>query len=151
MFRIASRAVCATVCSTIAAGLLAAAAFAGPIEDRQKTMEGIGDSMKVFAAIAKKQQPFDAAVVKAEAEKVAAGFEKAKDLFPEGSDKGEKETYAKAEIWTDRAKFDAGMEKAHEAAVAMAAVTEEAQFMPALQQLGGACKSCHDSFRRPKE
>lgn len=151
MLSIAKRAVCATVCSTVAAGFFAVAAFAGPIEDRQKAMENVGDAMKVLAAIAKKQQPFDAAVVKAEAEKAAAAFEKAKDLFPEGSDKGEKETYAKPEIWTDRATFDADLNKAHEAAVAMAAVTEEAQFMPALQALGGACKACHDRFRRPKE
>ncbi|MGE0211502.1 MAG: cytochrome c [Parvibaculaceae bacterium] len=151
MLRIAKRAVCATVCSTVAAGLFAAAAFAGPIEDRQKAMEQVGDAMKILAAIAKKQQPFDAAVVKAEAEKAAAAFEKAKDLFPEGSDKGEKETYAKPEIWTDRATFDADLKKAHDAAVAMAAVTEEGQFMPALQALGGNCKGCHDRFRRPKE
>lgn len=151
MLRVATRAICTTACATIAAGLFAAVALAGPIEDRQKTMEQVGDAMKVLAAIAKKEQPFDAAVVKTNAETMAANFTKAKDLFPDGSEKGSKETYAKPDIWTDRAAFDAGLRKAHDAAVAMAAVTGEAQFMPALQQLGGACKGCHDKFRRPKE
>ncbi len=151
MLRVATRAICTTACATIAAGLFAAVAFAGPIEDRQKAMEQVGDAMKVLAAIAKKEQPFDAAVVKANADTMAANFEKAKALFPEGSEKGAKETWAKPDIWTDKATFEAGLSKAHEAAVAMAAVTDQAQFMPALQQLGGACKNCHDKFRRPKE
>jgi len=151
MFRLAKRAICTTACATIAAGLFATAVLAGPIEDRQKAMEQVGDAIKVFAAIAKKEQPFDAAVVKANAEKMAAAFAAAKDLFPDGSQTGDKETWAKPDIWTDRATFDAGMNKAHEAALAMAAVTDQAQFMPALQALGGACKGCHDKFRRPKE
>lgn len=151
MLRLAKRAICTTACTAIAAGLFASIAFADPIAQRQDAMEQVGDAMKTLAAIARKEQPFDAAVVKASGEKAAASFAAAKDLFPDGSDTGAKETWARADIWTDRATFDAGLNQAHEAAVAMAAVTEEAQFMPALQALGNSCKSCHDKFRRPKE
>lgn len=150
MPKLATRAVY-TVCTTIAAGLFAASALAGPIEDRQKAMEDVGDAMKVLAAIAKKERPFAAAEVKQAGETIADRFGKAKALFPEGSEKGDKETWAKPEIWSDRAGFDAALAKGQEAATAMAAVTEESQFMPALQALGGSCKDCHDKFRRPKE
>lgn len=131
--------------------LLTSIAFAGPIEDRQAAMKSVGDSMKVLAAIAKKEQPFDAAVVKQHGDNIAANFAKAKDLFPDGSEKGEKETYAKPEVFSDKAGFQAAMTKGHDAAVAMAAVTAEAGFLPALQALGGACKGCHDKYRRPVE
>jgi cytochrome c556 len=33
----------------------------------------------------------------------------------------------------------------------MMTVTEEKDFLPALGRLGNACKSCHQTYRRPKE
>ena len=121
------------------------------IRERQKTMEEVGDSMKGLAAIAKKQAPFDAAVVKKNAETIASHFEKAAGLFPAGSDKGEVETWAKAEIWSDQEGFKKALETAHKAAVDMQTVAEEPAFGPALGALGSGCKNCHDTYRRPKK
>ena len=128
----------------------ARAADADPISDRPDEMEGVGDSMKALSGIAKKQAPFDAAVVKQHGEAIAAHLDKAKGLFPAGSDKGGMETWAKPEIWSNRADFEAKLQAAHGAALELAKVTEEAAFGPALGKLGSGCKSCHDSYRRPK-
>ena len=121
------------------------------IKQRQKAMEGVRDGMMAIGAIAKKEQPFDADVVKASATKIADHLEQAVELFPAGSDTGEAETWAKPEIWTDRAHFDEIYASAHQAAVELESVTEAEALMPALGKLGNGCKSCHDLYRLPKK
>jgi cytochrome c556 len=141
---------------TVASGLLAvtlagsAVLAASPIEDREAAMKAIGKAMGDLAKIAKKEKKFDAATVKADAQTIHDRLGIAKGLFPEGSDKGHK-TRALAAIWTDRATFDQAFQRAEEASLAMSQVTSEDQFMPALNKLGGACKNCHDKFRKPEE
>ena len=122
----------------------------GPIQTRQKAMEGIGDAMKSLSGIARKEAPFDAAVVRKDAESIVANLEIARKAFPAGSEKGDAKTWAKASIWSDGAGFAAAMKTSHEAATAMAAVKEEAAFGPALKALGGSCKGCHETYRLPK-
>jgi cytochrome c556 len=109
------------------------------------------DFMGTFAAIAKKQQPFDAEVVKASAEKMAEHLANAAELFPEGSAEGDVQSWSKPEIWTDRERFDEIFESARLAAVEMQSVTEISAFMPALGKIGNGCKSCHELYRIPKE
>jgi len=121
------------------------------IKQRQKEMEGVRDEMMAIGAIAKKEQPFDAAVVRANATKIADHLAKAGELFPAGSDTGEVETWAKPEIWTDRAHFDELLESTRQAAVDLESVTEAGALMPALGKLGNGCKSCHDLYRLPKK
>jgi cytochrome c556 len=130
---------------------VAGAAHAGAIEDRQAAMKNVGKAMGALAAIAKKEAPFDAAVVNTNATALADNVKTAKGHFPEGSATGDKETWAKAEIWQNKADFDAKADKAVAAAMAMAAVTEEADFGAALGALGSACKACHTDYRRPKQ
>lgn len=126
-------------------------AVAGPIEDRQKLMKANGQTMKTLGGMAQGETPFDAAVVKDQAEAMATRFEAAKGMFPPGSDKGPPENYAKPEIWSDPEGFAAAMNKTIEASTALAAVSEQAQFGEAMGAVGEACKNCHDKFRRPKE
>jgi cytochrome c556 len=120
------------------------------IKQRRKAMDGVKNGIMTLAAIAKKEQPFDAEVVHASAGQIAANLEHAGGLFPEGSDQGEAQTWAKPEIWTDRAHFDELMENTRQAAVDMQAVTEAEAFPPALGKIGSGCKSCHDLYRLPK-
>lgn len=131
--------------------LMTGSSSAGPIEDRQALMKGVGKAMGAIVAIAKKEAPFDAAVVNASATTISGNLEKVKDLFPDGSFEGPPETWAKPAIGEDRAGFDERRMKAHDEAVAMAGVAEEAQLEPALGALGKACQGCHEKFRRPKE
>lgn len=133
-----------------AASLFATAATAGPIEDRQEDMKKVGKAMGQLAAIAKKEAAFDAAVVKAAGETIAESVKEFKNDFPEDSKDGPPETWAKPEIWSNMDDFNAKADKSVEAAMAMAAVTEEANFMPAMGELGGSCKACHENYRRPK-
>ena len=63
---------------------------------------------------------------------LAADFKKAGASFPEGSDKGPPETYAKAEIWSDPEGFKAAFEKAVAAVDTLAMSTDEASFKAAL-------------------
>jgi cytochrome c556 len=121
------------------------------IKARHEAMKTIGDSMGALAAIAKKQAPFDAAVVEKSAGTIAGELEKSAALFPPGSESGEAETWAKAEVWSDPEGFAKAMETSREAALAMKAVTAESDFGPALGRLGSSCKGCHETYRRPKE
>jgi len=136
----------------LALGVASVAVAAGddPILVRQEAMEGVGDSMKALSAIAKKQTPFDVGTVQKQGAAIAAHLEKAGPLFAEAGAQGA-ETWAKAEIWTQKADFDAKMKAAHGAALELAKVADEAAFMPALGKLGNTCKSCHELYRRPKE
>jgi cytochrome c556 len=139
------------VAAVLAVAISAAAMTATEaIQQRQQAMEGVREGMMALGAIAKKQQPFDAAVVAANAMKIADHLEQAEELFPEGSEAGDVQTWAKPEIWSDRAQFDELMTGAHQAAVEMQSVTEAEAFPPALGKLGNGCKSCHDLYRLPK-
>ena len=121
------------------------------IKERQHAMEGVRDGLMALGAMAKGTQPFDAEVVKANAEKIAANLAQAAELFPEGSEAGDVQTWAKAEIWTDRAHFDELLKSTQQAAVELESVTESEAFGPALGKLGNGCKSCHDMYRIPKQ
>jgi cytochrome c556 len=131
---------------------ISAAAMTGSeaIKQRQEAMEGVLNGMKTLGAIAKGGQPFDAKVVQASAAMVADHLKQAAELFPEGSDTGEVQTWAKPEIWTDRENFDEIMGSTHQAAVDLQSVTDAEAFPPALGKLGNGCKSCHDLYRLPK-
>ena len=134
-----------------AASLTATIALAGPIEDRQQAMKNVGKAMGQLAAIAKKEAAFDAAVVKAAGDTIAENVKAFKAHFPEDSKDGPPETWSKAEIWSNMDDFNMKADKSAEAAMAMAAVTEEANFGAAMGALGGSCKACHENYRRPKE
>jgi cytochrome c556 len=132
-------------------GLTASASLGGPIEERQELMKANGKTMKLLGAMAQGESPFDAAVVKEQAEAMAARYETEKSLFPPGSDKGPPETYAKAEVWSDPDGFAALMNKAIEASHALAAVSDQAKLGEALGAVGNVCKDCHEKYTRPKD
>lgn len=120
-----------------------------PAHMRHEAMETVQESFKPLRAIAVKEAPFDAAVVKKSASTILEKLKEAHGLFPEGSGGGD--SRAKAEIWSDRAGFDKAMQEAQDAAGAMAAVTEEAAYVGAMKALGSSCKGCHDKYRLPKQ
>lgn len=141
-----------SVIAVVSAVAVSAAAVTGTeaIKQRQKEMEGVYDAMKAFAAIAKKEQPFDAEVVQAAGESMAEHLAKAAELFPDGSAEGDVQTWAKPEIWSEREQFDELMKSTHLAAIEIQSVADAEAFMPALGKLGNGCKSCHEMYRLPK-
>ena len=147
--RLSKQAVASIAVAGALLGASLAVVAADAFHDRHMAMEAVGDAMKPLAAIAKKEAPFDAAVVKANATTIADHIKMASALFPAGSGGGE--SRAKPEIWTDAAGFEKAMKDAHAAAVALQSVADEAAYRPALGALGASCKSCHDKYRIPKQ
>ncbi len=152
MFKKIKHALAAALVGAMALGVVGVAASSTDvIKDRQHAMENVGDAMMALAAIAKGEAPFDAAVVKENAATMEDHLRKAATLFPEGSDKGDVETWAKSEVWSDNPDFVVKFEAAKAEAEAIGLVTEESAFRPALGKLGSSCKSCHETYRRPKQ
>ena len=61
--RLSKPAVASLVVAGLVVGTSLAVVYADAYQDRHMLMEGINDAMKPLGAIAKKQAPFDAAVV----------------------------------------------------------------------------------------
>jgi cytochrome c556 len=138
--------------ATLAIGLSSAAmAEMGPIESRQACMKANGKMMGVMAAIIKGEKPYDKAAIDAAVsttEQACAGWANwwGDDTKPGGAI----ETEAKAEIWSDKAGFDAASANYMKAFSAVKATADEASFKAAFPALGATCKSCHEKYRAPK-
>ena len=131
-------------------------AYAGAdemIQARQAQMKAQGKAIGALVAIIKGEAPYDAAVIKAsmDAMKAAADTAMAANGWSADSLNGATiETWAKPEIWSDAEGFKAAYGALVKAEDGVAASTDEASFTAAFGELGGACKNCHEKFRRPK-
>jgi cytochrome c556 len=130
----------------------AQAQFAKPedaIKYRKASLTVMAAHFGRVAAMASGKAPFDAKLA-ADNAAIAETMSKLPwAAFGEGTDKGE--TRAKAEIWSDNAKFKAASEKmqAEMSKLAAAAKTGNLEAIKAAAgATGGACKSCHDAFRK---
>ena len=121
------------------------------MKTRHENYEALGKNMKVLMDNMKAATPDMAAVTAA-----AAEVKKTADImgtwFPAGTgpETGIK-TGAKANIWTDRATFDAAAVRLQTEATALAAVTDAAGFKAQFPKTGAACKNCHDTFREEEK
>src|SRR5436190_1693185 len=128
---------------------LAAAAIAGPAEDRQAVMKQVGQGMKEGAGYATGQTPFDAAKAKAVMDGIAASGKKLHGLYPAGSG-GDPKSSADPKIWTNKADFDKRLTEMSTLAAAAGKAKTADTFKPAFTALSGTCKSCHDIYRKKK-
>jgi len=132
--------------------LTVSAASADPIADRKALMKANGKAVGQLAAIAKGEQPFDAATVLAALETLNGDAQKldVATLFPAGSDTGD--TTASPKIWEDPAHFQADVDKFRAAtAAAVAAPPSDVDGVKAaLGAIGPNCASCHETFRVKK-
>lgn len=121
------------------------------MKTHHENYEALGKNMKVLMDNMKAATPDMAAVTAA-----AAEVKKTADVmgtwFPAGTgpETGIK-TGAKANIWTDRATFDAAAVRLQTEATALAAVTDAAGFKAQFPKTGAACKNCHDTFREEEK
>lgn len=101
------------------------------------------------AAMANGRMPFDAGAAASNAA-IAESMSKLPWAgFGDGTDKGD--TKAKPEIWSDKAKFMAASEKMQGEMTKLAAVAKGGNIDAIKAQVGatgGACKACHDDFRK---
>jgi cytochrome c556 len=87
---------------------------------------------------------FDAAQVQSGAFDIVADLIVFKDLFPAGSQNSD--PAGRPEIWTDRTGFDAAWDAADGAASNLSSVTSADAFVPALETLAAACRSCDKKY-----
>ncbi|MGZ5036017.1 MAG: c-type cytochrome [Usitatibacter sp.] len=100
-----------------------------------------------LAAMAEDKKPFNKDEAARNADFVAMLSTVPKQYFGEGTDK---DTKAKPEIWTHRADFDSKMDHmVSEAQKLPAAVRsgDMAGFRKQVDDVGKACKACHDEYR----
>ena len=145
------------IASALVAGLGAGFAFASAddqVKARQDEMKAFGKAIGEMVKIVKGEAPYDAAVVKAQLDAMAAAEKaagEAKAWDPSGAQGETVKSYAKPEAFTDGPGIEAAYKAFVEARMALAATTDEAGFKAAFPALGGSCKGCHDKFRLPKE
>ncbi|MCL2913381.1 cytochrome c [Shewanella corallii] len=142
--------------SVLVAATFSSAAFADnfkkpedAIEYRQDVFGAIVHNFGDMGAMMKGKKPFDAKVFEMRAQNVAALSKMPGEGFVAGSDKGD--TEAKSDIWSDKADFDAKMEKFQVDAAKLAQVAATGD-KKAIKKAFGAtaknCKACHDSYKK---
>lgn len=136
----------------LVAAPLAHAQFAKPedaIKYRQSAMFMMNQHAGRLGAMTQGKVPWDAAVASANAETLATLAKLPWPAFTAGTDKGD--TRAKADIWSDNAKFTANAQKLQEETARLAAAAksgDEAAMKAAFGEVGRTCKGCHDQFRK---
>ncbi len=125
--------------------------IAAYMKARHENYEMLGKNMKVLQDNFKSETP-DMAAATAAAVNVKAFADAMGAWFPAGTgpDSGI-ESEAKANLWTDRATFDAALTKLQAESVKLVAATDAAAFKAQFPPTGGSCKNCHDTFREEKK
>lgn len=136
----------------LATALPAAAQFQKPedaVKYRKAGFTVMAAHFGRLGAMAQGRVPFDAAAAQTNAEIVAQMSKLPFAGFVDGTSGTEKGA-PKANVWSDRAKFDAAAKKMQDEAAKLVASAKtldglKAQFGPT----AGTCKACHDDFRNP--
>lgn len=116
------------------------------IKYRQGVMGVVGGHMKSMGTILKGQVHMEDLQFHAKA--MARIADIVPTVFPEGSGKGK--TEALPAIWEDKTGFKTALDKFIVATQEMAKASESGEMSvigPAIQNLGGSCKGCHDNFK----
>jgi cytochrome c556 len=130
----------------------ASAQFAKPedaIKYRQSGMFVMAQHFGRVGAMANGRVPFDAKVAAENADVVADMAKLPFAGFGPGTDKAAPNK-AKAEIWTEQAKFKEGADKMQAEAVKLAAAAKTGNLdtlKTAFGSMAGTCKACHDAYR----
>lgn len=115
-----------------------------PAAERQAAMKQVGAATGAAAAMVKGEVPFNAVAAQLALRTmngVGLGFGY---MFPEGSETGAK-TEASPKIWSDRAGFDAAVNKF--VTDTSAPVTDLASFKAAFGAAASNCGACHKAYR----
>jgi cytochrome c556 len=121
------------------------------IEYRQLLMSAVGSNMGAIGGILKNQLVLPGAIAN-HAQQMADGAKLIGPAFQAKVIAGK--TDAKAEIWSDWAKFEKSIADYEKAATNLATAakgSDPAAVGLAVRALGESCGGCHDAFRKPKE
>ena len=118
------------------------------VKERQSAMTLIGWYFGPIGAMMRGDRPFDAAIVNRNAEYLEVLSKMPSEGF-HPSTKDEK-TRARAEVWSDKPKFDKAMENM-QAELAkfrqVAAAGDQGAIKTQFGAVGKSCANCHDDFR----
>lgn len=140
------------LCAGALTSLPAAAQFAKPedaVKYRKSAFTVMATHFGRIGAVVQGRVPYDAAAVTANADIVMTMSKLPFAGFVEGTGGTDKGT-PKANVWSDRAKFDAAAKKMQDAVAKLDAAAKANnldQIKAAFGEAGGACKACHDDFR----
>ena len=143
---------CLAASAGLSTALPAAAQFQKPedaVKYRKAVMTVMANHFGRIGAMVQGRAPMDAAAAAANADVVATMSKLPFVAFVEGTAGSEKGS-AKANIWTDRAKFDAAAQKMQDEVAKLGAAARSGnadQLKGAFGAVGGSCKACHDDFR----
>jgi cytochrome c556 len=121
------------------------------IKYRKNSMKAVGSQMGSIVAILKGEvDNKDALATHAALMGAATKMMITKPAFMPNTDgQGTEKTTAIGAVWTDWAKFEAGLMALEKAGQAMADAGANAS-MDQVKALGATCKGCHDNFREKK-
>lgn len=143
----------AATATLLALAMPASAQFAKPedaIKYRQSSLSVMGTHFGRIGAMVNGRVPFDAKVAAENSEIVADLAKLPWAAFGPGTEKGGIPSRAKAEIWTEQAKFKELSEKMvlETAKLQAAAKTGNADSLKAaFGATGATCKACHDNYQ----
>lgn len=138
----------------LAASLPAAAQFQKPedaVKYRQSAFQVMAAHFGRIGAMVNGRTPFDAAAAASNAEVVAFMSKLPYAGFVDGTS-GTAKGSPKANVWSERAKFDDLAKKMQDEVAKLAVVAKAGnpeQLKTAFGAAASACKSCHDDFRNP--
>lgn len=138
----------------LASALPAAAQFQKPedaVKYRKAAFTVMATHFARVGAMANGRVPFDAASAAANADIVAMMSKLPYAGFVDGTSSTDKGG-AKANIWTERAKFDEGAKKLQDEAAKLAVAAKGGNLdaiKAAFGNTAATCKACHDNFRNP--
>ena len=119
-------------------------------ETRQGLLKVVASYFGPIYAMVQDQIPYDAAVIKANAEKISTLMPMIPDVFRADTREYDVDTEALDGIWDNVDDFNAKAAAAAEKAAALAAATagDKGAVAQAFGAMGGSCKACHDNYRQ---
>ena len=121
------------------------------VKYRKAAFTVMGTHFGRIGAMASGRAPFDGAAAAANADVVAEVAKLPYAGFVDGTSGSEK-GQPKANVWTERAKFDAAAKKMQDEVAKLAVVAKTNnldQLKVAFGAAAATCKDCHDNFRNP--
>ncbi|MCG8381125.1 MAG: cytochrome c [Gammaproteobacteria bacterium] len=118
------------------------------VDYRQGVFSILGWNIGPMVQMMKKEKPYDKDIFARNAQRMAAVAPMALEGFI--PDSATKDSDAKPKIWSNMDDFKSKMKDLETASAELAAVAKTgdmAQIGPKFQNLGQACKACHDEYR----
>jgi len=137
---------------TITSGTVSAATDEGAIQYRQKVMGAIGANMGAVVDMFKHKLPYGTERMAEHARLLQGNVAMISSAFKQQT--GDGKTDAKPAIWQDWSSFEKKIETLQTELATFEKVVASGnpkEIGGQFRKVGGACKGCHDDFRKPKE